>query len=530
MGVARLRVVRITAGALAVGVTAGAIVSAGGGTAGAASLPQAQSVGNFLDATVGGMLLDPVVKLDYATASSPGSQSVQNPLSAKVLNTGTVPLTGDLQLPELAGIKLGAVNQVAVAKSNGASYGASGAVSNSGAVSVGGSNSAYPAGATIHLSPSTLSGNSPIAIPGLGTAANALGSVSATIGGVGALAKTPKGYGDTGRTNYRIADVSLSIGSPLLGQVLTSASGQLNGALSPVVTALSGLLGAANLPKACTFSASGFGSISLEGGAITVNATHARITISLEKLLKQLGLKLNALPANTDLLSYLLNYLTSPSGLTKAVVSAINGLLDPLQNKLSDCATAITGSSPIAALLKQLIGALKTGKATLESTATTLVGDLTGTAGVSPLAPIGTALKQLLDIGVNVQPHGTKGTFKSALAATPKQGTPVVRHQIVVRAIELDVAPAGNSVAAIALGNAAAGPSAAPVVITPTPTPTTIVPTTLITTTAVPTGVPAGAAGHGGGSPVLPIVLLLLGLTVAGGGVLSYRMRGGFRH
>jgi hypothetical protein len=43
--------------------------------------------------------------------------------------------------------------------------------------------------------------------------------------------------------------------------------------------------------------------------------------------------------------------------------------------------------------------------------------------------------------------------------------------------------------------------------------------------TALPTGVPAGAGTHGG-SPVLPLTLLLLGLVFAGGGVAAYRMRG----
>jgi hypothetical protein len=45
----------------------------------------------------------------------------------------------------------------------------------------------------------------------------------------------------------------------------------------------------------------------------------------------------------------------------------------------------------------------------------------------------------------------------------------------------------------------------------------------------VPTGVPAGLGTHGG-SPVLPIVLMLLALTFAGGGVVAYRTRGKFTH
>jgi len=56
------------------------------------------------------------------------------------------------------------------------------------------------------------------------------------------------------------------------------------------------------------------------------------------------------------------------------------------------------------------------------------------------------------------------------------------------------------------------------------PPPTTVPPTN------VPTGVPAGAGTHNG-SPLLPIVLLALGIMFAAGGVMSYQMRGRFnRH
>jgi hypothetical protein len=42
-----------------------------------------------------------------------------------------------------------------------------------------------------------------------------------------------------------------------------------------------------------------------------------------------------------------------------------------------------------------------------------------------------------------------------------------------------------------------------------------------------PTGVPAGSGRHGG-SPVLPVTLLLLALVAAAGGVTAFRMRGRF--
>src|SRR5690242_18698307 len=114
------RWVPVAAAATAAALTAGAIVTAGGGAAGAASTPHAQSAGNFVDATVGGTPIDQIAKLAFARAQNPGSVTDQNPLDLTALNSINLPLTGALQLPELLGIKLGAVNQVASAKADGA--------------------------------------------------------------------------------------------------------------------------------------------------------------------------------------------------------------------------------------------------------------------------------------------------------------------------------------------------------------------------------------------------------------------------
>ena len=119
----------------------------------------------------------------------------------------------------------GAVNQVAKAQSNGYAYGASGAVSNSGGVSAGGQNG-YPANATIDLSPKAVPTPGTLPLPGAGNLA-ALGGVSATIGAVSGLASTPAGFTKPGTTDYNIAGLGLSLGSPALGGFL----GQLADAL-----------------------------------------------------------------------------------------------------------------------------------------------------------------------------------------------------------------------------------------------------------------------------------------------------------
>jgi len=555
----RSRAVRAVAATVAAGVTLGVISSFNGAVAATTTSdqPQAQAVGNFLDATLGGNTLDAVAKLKYASAKAPGSDGTQNPLDVTALNAINLPLTGALQLPQLAGIKLGAVNQVAKAYTNGKSYGAAGAVSNSGGVSVGGNNNAYPANATIDLKASSIAGNSGISVPGGGTA-DALGEVKATIGAVSALASTPKGYGKAGSTKYQIADVSLSLDSPLLGSLLGNVTGTLTTTLSGIVSSLTGAIGTLGvLPKNCklTNAAALDAPISLEKGAVTIDPSNAAITVSLEKLLSVLGLNLNKLPANTDLLSYLLAYLTSPDGLAKGLEGVVNGLLDPLETAFNDCTSALKAIPALGQILTGLISTLESGQKTVESTVSTLVGDIAGAAGVNPLAPLADVLEKLIDIGVNVQPNGKSGSYTDPLAATPKQGTPVVKGQTLVRAIEVNVAagagsslpglgslpslgsltgsafagpmaaaPGDTGILTLALANAAAGPSNAPAAAPTTSAPANPTTSAPATGTALPTGVPAGQ-GTGGGSPTLPLVLVLLTLGLAAGGVVTYRLR-----
>ena len=202
---------------------------------------------------------------------------------------------------------------------------------------------------------------------------------------------------------------------------------------------------------------------------------------------------------------------------------------------MADCTPPGPFAVGLQALLNTLTGAI--------STVTSAVGTALKSV-TDAIAPLLTALKGVIDIGVNVQPNGPAGTYTSPLAATPKQGTSVVDGQTIVRAIEVDLlstlqsipvanfaagkvqakALAGSSLLSLALANAAAGPSTAPAAPSNS---SSAAPTSSAANTNLPTGVPAGAAGHGG-SPVLPLVLLLLGLTLAGGGVVSYRMRGKF--
>lgn len=529
---------------LVLGVSAtlvtGALVAPG---AGAADKPLAQSVGRFLDGSVGGNPIQQLADVKDARAVNPGTTSAQNPLDATLLGQLDVPLGNALKLPGGGVFKLGAVNQVAVAKSDGYSYGASGAVSNSGGVSLGGDDKDFPANATITLSDAALGS---VTIPGLpslpspATAQHAaiaqaadakqpaLGGVSASIGAVSALAQTKSG-GDPVTPQYQIAGLSLGLKSPALAallQQLVAGGSALNSLLDPVLAAL----GAANItiPKSCTIKLTTLPTkITLDKGAVVIDPANAAITINLEALLKTLGADLNALPANTDLLAYVLGNLGKI--LSHGLENVINGLLDPIENQGAKCISDITKIKNIGPILGALLTALTGGQTKLEN-ALNKIADQLSSAGASGLKSITDALAKVVAIGVNVESGPGKAAnnstykFTSQLDPTPDQATPVVANQTLVRAIEIDLL--GGQAAVLALGNAAAGPSSA--AVTP-PTSTNPVPTTTPPGTVIPTGVPAGRANLSTGTPVLPIVLLVLGLLMAAGGAVTWRFRGG-RH
>jgi hypothetical protein len=469
----------------------------------AATLPNAQSVGRFVDGSVGTTPIQSIANVADARAVNPGSVTDQNPLNVDVLKTLDLPLTGALQLPQLLGITLGAANQVAVAKSDGYSYGASGAVNNSGGVSVGGNNAAYPADATIHLNASGIAGNS-------AAAGDILGGVDVTIGAVSALASTPAGVAAGSSTNYQIAGLKIVAASPLLSSILKPVTTALGGLLTQLASVSSKIL-----PGNCALLSGNIPDISLLGGGIVLSASTGGLTIDLAKVLAELGLNLNALPANTDLLDYLLNYITSPTGLAKGLTDAVNSLIDPLETQFQNCETAINNIPGIGPILVALVNALISGQATLETAVTGLVTQLGQAAGSDPLKPIADILTKLVDIGVNVQPNGPSGNYTDALAATPAQNTTPVAGQTVVRALEINLL--GKAIN-VALANAAAGPSAPAAVVSTTP------PASSPPATNIPTGVPAGL-GTKGGTPALPLILLVVGLLVAGSGVAAQRMR-----
>ena len=141
---------RSVAIAAATGLVGALVLSGAGANAAPGDLSEAE--GRFLSGTVAGLDLDTVAALEGALAETPsGTPLDTHPLSAEVLSALEIDLTGALQLLGPNGVlALGAVNQYAEANPDGSARAASGAVSDQGAISVGGS-AEFPSDARLEL-------------------------------------------------------------------------------------------------------------------------------------------------------------------------------------------------------------------------------------------------------------------------------------------------------------------------------------------------------------------------------------------
>jgi hypothetical protein len=524
----RARAGRLLAAGLVSGIAVAGLAATTGASAGAAAPLRAQAVGRFVDGTVGSKSLESLADVHDARATAPGQQSVQNPLDVTLLGQLNLPLTGVINLPTSPAVVAGAVNQVANAHLDGSSLGAAGAVSNQGGIEVGGANGPVPAVATINLSASALP-KTPLDLPGAGEA-SALGGVTGSVGAVTAIATTKAGGAVSPAPKYNIAGLKLTLASPALGNVLAQLGGLLNPAGLPGLPGTPISLPGVTVPGPCTFQTAVLAPISFAGGGVTIDPTGGAVTLDLAKLLASAGANINALPANTDLVAWLVNYLTSPKGLAAGVQNVLTSIVKPGQDRLTNCLTAIGKENAAAQLLLDpLVKLINTGSSELTQAVTTLTTALGAAAGgSSPLAPLGTALKSLIDIGVNVESGpGIQPTqndpayrFTTKLAKTPNQATAVVPDQTLVRALEINVLPAagGSGVATVALANAAVGPSS---IAAPSSGGLGVE----AASTQLPTGVPAGSA-RPTGTPTVPLALLGVGLLMAGAGAVAWKVRG----
>jgi len=159
-----------------------------------------QARGWFLSGSALGTNLDNIAKLQGAKAKNYGGDTKResNPLDATLLNSIHLPL-GPINLLEGNGLlKLGAVNQAAIARSSRSAVGASGAVTDSGAIAVDGQNDVPAANATLDLGGLL---NSTLGTGLVGSLVDA----DLKVGAIAASAKQKSGHNKKQTGDYRIA-------------------------------------------------------------------------------------------------------------------------------------------------------------------------------------------------------------------------------------------------------------------------------------------------------------------------------------
>jgi len=422
--------------AMALALTFGAVPEA------TAATPVSQSTGRFLSGQIGQTDLDRVAAIDGEAAVNTGGAAVtkQHSLSATLLGHQLLNLPGGMQLPGGGVLTLGAINQYARADPDGSAHGASGAVTNSGAIGVG-EGGAPQSDATLVL------GDVP-AIPGIDVGGvPSIGRLTVTVGALAASADQAKGSTGAQTGNYQLADLKLTVSSPLLTNVvkqlttqLDSLLGQLSGASGlPVV---GGIVGSCDV-RSMSHALESFGDFSFAGGAITGSLTGGALTIDLARLLKSvLNLDLNDLPPNTHLFTYL----------GRALPQALANGLKQLQGTLSDRfdqLTDLTDNKCTAPLKTVIDPASALGREALGKIVQPLSRSLsTGTDSLAPLfTGLAKQLQQLVDPIVNAQERSS-GTFTE-------------------RALQLNLI--GDPAARLNLASASVGPSRVPMTVPSTP-------------------------------------------------------------
>ena len=552
---------RLTAVGVTVGVAAAAIVGSTG--ASAAAEPISQSEGRFLTGTVVGQSFDSVAAISGEAAQYPNDVGPnENGLSASVLGQALSTPLSNISVPLPGGVTFGAVGQYANAKKDGSATASSGLIGSNGGINVAGSGNSNVA--TIDLAN----------LPGASSLTNTLGDLTLKVGAVSSQAKqaafgekladpsasctggTYKRVSDSDQAgSYQFSNLTLSATSPLLtslGTTLTNAYSTLSTAFNTAANnTLTGVVTVSGVPTATNFKQAL--TVSLAGGGVTASLADGSLTIDLAKILKSVHLDINNLCPNTSLTSYLSSALAGlPSAiddlvtnlgskvtaaLGKATITVagvpisaqtLTGLISTTTDQFPSLATYSNSvTTPLNTALQPAVEAISNNLLALTAnsqnetsgtfTVAALVLKLVPNGGSLPTVPGLPTLPALTGLVAAIQHNGaapaTSVTLVSARLAAPlaaaPTGTPVLQLNLAASAVTNNVPAAAAPTSSTSSAPASSGVSA----------------------TDLPTGVPAGAAGHqGGGSPVLPIVLVLIGLVLAGGGVTAYRGRGKFSH
>jgi hypothetical protein len=435
----RAVVVTVTGGMAA----GGFVASAGSAMADHTTVSQAQ--GYFLSGNVASLSLKDL--LPTASAVNKSHDTTSSVVDTQLgINLGSFGLPS-VPLPGLSGVNLfgsggvldvGVLNEYARAKGDGSSYGASGAVTSTGAIGSGTPNQ----NATIDLS--KLLGGSIV-----GTVAD----LNVQVGALAAAA-TQNAAGATSG-DYKIANLVVNLQSPALATILTT----LDGVLTTVDTTLGTLpvvgglavpgVSLTNLPD-LTAVLGTFNNSLLDGSdGISIDPATGTIAINVSSLVN-----LNNLPPNTNLVPYILG----------ALDGLVSGALTNLTTGVQAQLTKVIGSTllgvPLLPLVQPVLDAAL--GAVITPLVTTATGALSGAAtGQAALLDAGTGgligdiLNGVLDLVANVQQ--TAGAIFTERALSVGLALPVLAGNALT----------ATDLALVNLASASVGPNAGVAALAP---------------------------------------------------------------
>ncbi|ROS61333.1 IPT/TIG domain-containing protein [Frigoribacterium sp. PhB160] len=422
-----------------VAVVTAALLGLGGSVLAAspalAAPPASTGEGRFLGGSALGLDLDDLVALETARAVNTGGDPVTDvtPLDATVLNAVEVDLGSGIELLGPNGLlTLGAVNQFAQASPDGSSTAASGAVTNAGAVGVGGAAGVPQADAAFDLS--GLVGDD---------VAGSLANLTLDVGSVSATAAQAAGPDGAQTGDYGIASLALTLDSPALSATTADLRAAL-AALQPTVDGVDDLLGALGplvtvdgIPTLVDALDSAT-AVTTADGSITADLQTGAITVDVAAVLAAQGLDLNDLAPGTDLLPYVTDALTAQ--LLPALSSALQGVADQLTASLTDLDVTVAGVPvPVGTVLGVVSPVIDQVVAP--------ISDVLADLGATVVTPLVVALDGVVAIEANTQSTTADGVFTQGALRVSLLGG------------------AATPLAVVELASAAVGPNAGPLAV-----------------------------------------------------------------
>lgn len=445
---------RLVAMTLTGSLSSGALLLGSAAPAMAAD-PVSQSEGRFLGGSVLGTDLATLLSVASAQAASAGIQDeMLNPLSVAALNAVDIPL-GAINLLGANGVlTLGAVAQYALAEADGSSLAAAGAVTDAGAIGVGGVGGVPVSDASLDLSD---------LIPG--GLAGVLGGVSLDVGALAARATQAAGSGGAQAGSYSIADLDLDVTSPAVAQVLATLRTTLAGLQSSVDgiadvldTLTLGLAVVTGIPQ-LTDIVDALGPVTSGDGSLRVDLQSGTIEIDVAALVDAAGPDLNNLPADTELLPLIAATLTTQllptittalTNLTGALTAALNGIGATVLGLPIDVGDLLSAVTPV---LTSVTGVVNTAISSLDPVLDdTLAGALPDVVGLVANAQDSSAGRFTeTALRVSVLPlAGPAATLDLASASVGPNGGPVIAAVPTSTGIDPDHGPeAGGTVVTI---------------------------------------------------------------------------------